>query len=113
VEYNNGVTYLHSTNLPNIVDGNALSPAPITDTAHVRIEALGSLLCFYINDALMYQFDHPAPLSGGQIGLGVIRNWTDGFDSVLVSLIPEADVAWGLIGVGLLLVAARRKRAKA
>lgn len=111
-EYNNGVVTVHTLSLPDVVAGNAMSPVPIPETAHVKIEAIGSLLSFYINDELMYQFNDPTPLQTGQIGLGTIWNWTDGFDNVSVTLIPEANVVWSVLASGIAVAVAGARRAR-
>jgi len=94
------------TNSYGNVDGNVMPPVPITDVAHVKIEAIGSPLSFYVNDGLIYQFNDPTPLQDGRIGLGTIWNWTDGFENVSVTLVPEANVTWTLIAAGFLILAA-------
>lgn len=112
VKYTNG-TFINiaASGVPNL-DGNVPSPFSIPTNSHVRIEAIGSLLRFYVNENQIFEFNDPDPHLTGQVGLGVIWNWTDGFDNVSVALVPEADVVWALLGVGITLAAARRVRGR-
>lgn len=109
IEYNNGISTFHTSSLPN-QDGNAMSPVPITETAHLKIEAIGSLLSFYINDSLMYQLTDPSPIQNGRVRLGVIWNWTDGFDNVSVELVPEVGSLWVGLSAAAILFVIRRMR---
>lgn len=90
---------------------NVASAVPITPNSHVRVEAIGSLLSFYVNDALVYQVDDLAPLLNGQVGLGVIWDMTARFDNVSVELVPEAN-ALGYASVALALIVCARARRK-
>lgn len=109
-EQNNGVATYYTHSIPGNVDGNAMSPVPITENVHLRVEAIGSLLSFYVNDALMYEVDDATPLSNGIIGLNTIWNQTAGFDNVSVTLVPEANVIWALLIAGFIGVAVHSSR---
>jgi hypothetical protein len=80
--------YKGGTETP-LTSGNQWTPVPITNPAQVKVEAVGSTIKVFVNGSQIYQLEDTGnPLPNGRIGLGVIWDWTGGFDDVVVTGSP-------------------------
>jgi serine/threonine protein kinase len=77
-KYQNGVT-------TSFTDGNIPSPVTITNPSIVRIEVKNDTIRLYINNQFVTEYTDQDPLLSGQIGLGVIWDYSNHFDDVIVT----------------------------
>ncbi len=81
IKYQDGVMY-------ELTGGLLPSPVPIVNPSVVQILASGNQIFIYINGESLYVIDDPTPLTQGRIGLGVIWDYINRFDDVLVTTLP-------------------------
>lgn len=85
------ITKYQNGEYDSLTQGNMPSPVIITNPCTVRVEAVGGTLKLYINNQYVNTIVDANPLTSGRVGLGVIWDYYNKFDNVVVTALSESQ----------------------